>query len=57
MEVPRLEVEAELQLWPTPQPQQGGILNPLSKARVEPESSWILVRFVTGEPERELLDS
>ena len=30
------------------------ILNPLSEARVEPTSSWILVRFVTTEPGQEL---
>ena len=32
MEVPRLGVESELQLQPTPQPQQCLILNPLSEA-------------------------
>ena len=29
-------------------------LNPLSKARIEPTSSWMLVRFVTAEPQQEL---
>ena len=33
MEVPGLGVESELQLQPTPQPQQHGILYPLSEAR------------------------
>ena len=35
-------------------PQQHRILSPLSKARDEPASSWILVRFVSAEPPREL---
>ena len=33
MKIPRLGVEVELCLQPTPQPQQRWILNPLSKAR------------------------
>jgi len=33
MEDPGLRVKLELQLWPTPQPQQCQILNPLSEAR------------------------
>ena len=71
MEVPRLGVESELQLpayttaIATPDPshvcdlhhssQQCRILNPLSKARDQPTSSWILVRFFSTEPQRELL--
>ena len=35
--------------------QQRQIFNPLSEARVEPTSSWILVRLITTEPRRELL--
>ena len=34
---------------------QRGILNPLSKAGIEPASSWLLVRFISAEPRRELL--
>ena len=30
------------------------ILNPLSKARIKPESSWILVGFITAKPHWEL---
>ena len=61
MEVPRLEVESELQLpayttamphpnhfcdlHPSSQPRQ--ILNPLSEARIKPETSWFLVGFVS----------
>ena len=30
-------------------PQQRRIPNPLSKVRIQPESSWILVEFVTAE--------
>ena len=40
LEVPRLGVKSELQLRPTPQPQQRQILNPLSKAR---DSTHILM--------------
>ena len=37
--------------------QQLEILNPLSRAReIEPVSSWILVGFVTTEPQWELQD-
>ena len=38
---------SELHLWATLQLAAIGILNPLSKAGVEPASSWILVRFLT----------
>ena len=31
-----------------------GLLNPLSEARVEPTSSWLLVVFITTEPQQEL---
>ena len=41
MEVPRLGVESELQLLPTPQKY------PAAKPGIELASSWILVRFVT----------
>ena len=71
MEVPRLGVESELQppayatATATQDPshvcnlhhssRQRQILNPLSKSRVEPVSSWILVGFVscatTGTPQ------
>jgi len=34
--------------------QQRWILNPLSGARIKPASSWILVKFVTAEPQQEL---
>ena len=37
--------------------QQCQILNPLSKVRIEPASSWILVMFITTEPQGELLCS
>jgi len=37
--------------------QQHRILNPLIEARIEPTSSWILVGFVTAEPQQELLVS
>ena len=33
------------------------ILNPLSEARDQPLSSWILVGFVTAEPQQELPDT
>ena len=65
MEVPRLWVESELQL---PQQRQilatseayttacsiSGSFNPLSKARIESASSWILVRFLTHWATKEL---
>ena len=41
--------------WPTPQLQQCQILNLLSKARHLPISFWILVEFITTEPQWELL--
>ena len=65
MEVPRLRVESELQLpaYATAtavpdlshicdlhhSPGQCQILNPVSKAKDQTPSSWILVRFVTIE--------
>ena len=70
MEVPRLGVELELQLpayataTATPDPshvynlyhssQQCWILNPLIGPGIEPESSWVLVGFVSAEPQGEL---
>ena len=48
-------VGLEPHLRPTPQFMATMILNPLSKARIEPVSSWILVRFFSAEPQRELL--
>ena len=50
MDIPRLGVELELPLWPTPQPQQHWILNPLMEAKDPTRVSWILVRFITAEP-------
>ena len=66
MEVPRLEVQSELQLpiYTTAtarqdpsqvcdlhhNSQQCWILKPMSKARIKPESLCILVRFITAEP-------
>ena len=45
MEVPRVGVESELHLRPTPQPQQCQILNPLSEARnrtrILMDTSWV----------------
>ena len=71
MEVPRLGVEWELQLpaYATVtvmqdlshicelhhRSRQWGILNPLSKARINPTSSWILARFISTEPQQERL--
>ena len=70
MEVPRLGVEPELQLPVSAiamakqdlscfcdlhhGSQQHRILKPPSKARMETVSSWILVRFITAEPQWEL---
>ena len=70
MEAPRLEVESELQLlaytaaMAMPDPscicnlhhsfQQRQILNPLSKARDQPKSSWILAGSIISEPQWEL---
>ena len=70
MEVPKLGVEMELHLPPTPQPQQRriwaasvtytmahgntGSLTHWARPGVEPTSLWILVRFVTAEPWWEL---
>ena len=71
MKVPRQGVKLELQLlayttvtaMPDPSSHlhhsswQRQILNPPSEARDQTESSWILVRFITTEPQRELLNS
>ena len=72
MEVPRLGVEWELSRLPTPEPQQRGIkatvcnlhhssrqrriLNPLSKSRIEPETSRFLVRCINHCATVELRD-
>ena len=72
MEIPRLGVTLELQLpayttaTSTPDlrhvcdlhhsSRQRWILNPLSKARIEPASSWIPVTFVSAKSRWELLD-
>ena len=71
MEVPRLEVAYDLYLaayatvTAMPDPTrachlhhsswQHQILNLLSKAGIEPESSWMLVRFVSAQPQWKLL--
>ena len=71
MEIPRLGVELELQLpdytiaTATQDSSlicdlqhssgQHQILNPLSKARIEHLSSWMLVGFITTETQQELL--
>ena len=70
MEVSRLGVESKLQLLATPQPQQHGILamsliytaaqgnagslTHRAGPAIEPASSWMLVRFLTAEPQQEL---
>ena len=70
MEVPRLGVELELQLqaYPTTTATQdlshvcdltaahcnARLLTPLGEAGIEPTFSWILVGFVTAEPQWEL---
>ena len=55
MEVPRLGVELQLQLPAyTTAHGNAGFFNPMRKARIEPESSWILVGFVTTELQWEL---
>ena len=65
MEVPRLEgLIQSCSCWPTPQPHQrriratsatsAGSLTHCGRPGIKPESSWILVSFVTTEPQREL---
>ena len=69
MEVPRPRVKLELQLLACTTAiamldpshvcdlhysSQQCIFNPLSRARIEPASSWILVSFTTTEPQWEL---
>ena len=56
MEVPRLGVESELQL-PAYNTAHGnvGSLTHWVGPRIEPASSWMLVRLVTTEPQQELL--
>ena len=66
MGVPWLGVESGCSYRPTPQPQPCQILamsatyttahsNPKSRPGIEPATSWILVRFVSAEPQGELL--
>ena len=71
MKVPRLGVGSSCSCWPTPQPQQCRIpaasatyttahgkvraLTHGARAVIEPKSSWILVCFITTEPQQELL--
>ena len=71
MEVLRLGVELKLQLPAYPQPQQlriqamsatytkahssTGSLTHRARPGIEPTSSWILVEFITPEPQWELL--
>ena len=70
MEVPRLGIKSELQLpahttatamWdlsrvfdPHHSSQQPPRLNPRVSPGIEPTSSWMLVKFVSAEPQREL---
>ena len=72
MEVPRLEVELSCSLWPTPQPQpqqcqiramseiiaHGNARSLSHRARpgIQPASLWMVVRFITAEPQGELLN-
>ena len=72
MEVPRLGVESELQplayttATATSDPsrvcdlphssRQHWILNPPSEPGIEPVSSWMLVGFISAEPQWELLE-
>ena len=51
METPKMGLNQSYNCCPTPQPKQHWILNPLSEAKSEPESSWILIRFVSPEPQ------
>ena len=71
MEAPRLGVESgaaaaslhhslrhagsKPRLRPTPQLTASQIFNPLSEARDGTASLWLLVRFITTEPQQELL--
>ena len=69
MEVPRLGVEVELQLLATATAMQDPscvcnlhhsslqhqIFNPLSEPGIEPETSWLLVGFISAVPQWELL--
>ena len=55
MEVPKLGVELELQLpASTTAHNNAESLTHWARPRIEPSSSWILVRFVTAEPRQEL---
>ena len=47
-------VGSELTLWPTLQLTECWILDPLIEARDRTASSWILIRFVSPEPWREV---
>ena len=55
MEVPRLGVKSELQqLAYTTAHGNTGSLTHRARPEIEPSSSWILVGFVTTEPQQEL---
>ena len=70
MEVPRLGSNQSCSCWPTPQPQQlqiraasviyttalgsAGSLTHWARSGIKPMSSWILVGFITTEPQWEL---
>ena len=68
MDFPRLRIESECSHRPMPQPQQYEIhicnlhqsswqccfLNPLREAGIKPASLWMLVRFISTEPQWEL---
>ena len=72
MEVLRLGFNWSYRHWPKPQPQQIGIqatsatytivhsnagsLTDWVRPRIEPATSWILVRFISAEPQRKLRD-
>ena len=57
-EVPRLETESSCSCQPAPQHhshRNTGSLTHRARPGIQPASSWILVRFITPGPRRELL--
>ena len=55
MEAGKLGVELELQLpGYTTAYGNGGFPHPLNEAGIKPATSWILVRFISTAPQREL---